>query len=113
MPLESVQVFYVGWGERWLWGTLASTASLSGRPQILFEYSDEARRRGLELSALRLPLQGPKLRRDFPAHQLGLPGPVYDALPDGWGMLLMVGGSAQGDHPRPWCIVILKAICLR
>lgn len=34
-------------------------------------------------------MAGPSLRRDFPAHQLGLPGPVYDALPDGWGMLLM------------------------
>jgi serine/threonine-protein kinase HipA len=34
-------------------------------------------------------LQGAKLSRDFPPHQLGLPGLVYDSLPDGWGMLLM------------------------
>jgi serine/threonine-protein kinase HipA len=26
---------------------------------------------------------------DFPEHQLRLPGLIYDALPDGWGMLLM------------------------
>lgn len=87
--LEQVNVYYEGWGQRWLWGKLLASKALTGRPQILFEYSDEALARGLELSAYTLPLQGPKLRRDFPAHQLGLPGPVYDALPDGWGMLLM------------------------
>ncbi|MCH4813815.1 type II toxin-antitoxin system HipA family toxin [Vreelandella neptunia] len=87
--LEQVNVFFEGWGERWLWGSLVSTTALSGRPRILFEYSDEAKQRGLELSAYTLPLDGPKLRQDFPLHQLGLPGPVYDALPDGWGMLLM------------------------
>ncbi len=88
MP-EQVAVYYEGWGERWLWGTLASTTAVTGRPLIVFEYSDEAKNRGLELSSYALPLAGPKLRRDFPPHQLNLPGPVYDALPDGWGMLLM------------------------
>lgn len=87
--LEQVDVYYAGWGERWRWGTLASTKALTGRPQVMFEYSDEAKNRGLELSSLRLPLQGARLNRDFPSHQLGLPGPVYDSLPDGWGMLLM------------------------
>ena len=87
--LERVDVYYDGWGEHWRWGTLVSTTAITGRPLIVFEYSDEAKNRGLELSAYRLPLKGPKLRRDFPIHQLGLPGPVYDALPDGWGMLLM------------------------
>jgi serine/threonine-protein kinase HipA len=88
MP-KRIDVYYEGWGEHWLWGTLVSTTAIAGRPQIVFEYSDEARRRGFELSAFKLPLEGAPLRRDFPAHQLGLPGPVYDALPDGWGMLLM------------------------
>lgn len=87
--LEQVDVYYEGWGERWHWGSLVSSTAITGRPLIAFEYSDEALSRGLELSALRLPLQGPRLRKDFPAHQLGLPGPVYDSLPDGWGMLLM------------------------
>lgn len=87
--IKQVQVFYRGWGEHWLWGTLLESITASGRPQISFEYSDAAVQRGLELSAYRLPLQGAKLRQDFPAHQHGLPGPVYDALPDGWGMLLM------------------------
>lgn len=88
MP-NQIGIYYDGWGEHWRWGTLMSSAAITGRPLIVFEYSDEARARGLELSAYKLPLQGPKLRKDFPAHQLALPGPVYDALPDGWGMLLM------------------------
>lgn len=87
--IEQVNVYYEGWGERWLWGTLMSTTALTGRPQIMFEYSNMALESGLELAALTLPLKGPRLRRDFPSHQLRLPGPVYDALPDGWGMLLM------------------------
>ncbi|MGH8386249.1 MAG: type II toxin-antitoxin system HipA family toxin [Pseudomonas sp.] len=87
--LEQVEVYFDGWGQRWLWGTLVSTTAISGRPQIVFEFSNEAKSRGLELSSYTLPLKGPQLRRDFPSHQLGLPGPVYDSLPDGWGMLLM------------------------
>lgn len=88
MP-KQVDVYYEGWGEYWRWGTLVSSNAITGRPLIAFEYSDEAKKRGLELSAYQLPLSGARLRRDFPAHQMGLPGPVYDALPDGWGMLLM------------------------
>ncbi|MDA8480260.1 type II toxin-antitoxin system HipA family toxin [Citrobacter sp. Awk 4] len=88
MP-EQIDVFYEGWGERWRWGRLMSSTAMTGRPLIAFEYSDEAVRKGFELSRLTLPLNGPRLRQGFPAHQLGLPGPVYDALPDGWGMLLM------------------------
>ncbi len=86
--LEQVDVYYNGWGEHWLWGTLVSTTAITGRPQIVFEYSHEAKSRGLELSSYTLPLQGHQLRRGFALHQLGLPGPVYDSLPDGWGMLL-------------------------
>lgn len=87
--LNKIDVYYEGWGEHWLWGTLVSSTALTGRPLIMFEYGDEALRKGLELSAYTLPLRGAKLRQDFPQHQLGLPGPVYDSLPDGWGMLLM------------------------
>ncbi|MFN9525557.1 MAG: type II toxin-antitoxin system HipA family toxin [Pseudomonadaceae bacterium] len=88
MP-EQVDVYYDGWGEHWRWGSLVSSTAITGRPLIAFEYSDEALDRGLELSVLHLPLKGPRLRKDFPEHQLWLPGPVYDSLPDGWGMLLM------------------------
>ncbi|RQS70172.1 type II toxin-antitoxin system HipA family toxin [Burkholderia sp. Bp8963] len=87
--LERVDVYYDGWGEHWRWGSMVSTTAITGRPLIVFEYSDEAKNSGLELSSYLLPLNGPKLRRDFPPHQLGLPGPVYDSLPDGWGILLM------------------------
>ncbi|AFJ47041.1 type II toxin-antitoxin system HipA family toxin [Shimwellia blattae] len=87
--INSVEIFYEGWGERWLWGTLVTTTALTGRPVIMFEYSQQAKKRGLELARYSLPLNGPGLRREFPQHQLGLPGPVYDSLPDGWGMLLM------------------------
>ncbi|UDQ82766.1 type II toxin-antitoxin system HipA family toxin (plasmid) [Erwinia rhapontici] len=87
--VNKVDVWYEGWGDRWLWGSLVSSTAITGRPVILFEYSEEAIRRGLELASLTLPLKGPRLRKDFPVHQMGLPGPVYDALPDGWGMLLM------------------------
>lgn len=86
--IKQVDVYYNGWGEHWLWGTLRSTTALSNRPKIVFEYTAEALTKGLELSAYTLPLQ-PQLHDDFPDHQLGLPGPIYDALPDGWGMLLM------------------------
>lgn len=88
MPSQ-VHIYYDGWGEHWRWGTLVSSNAITGRPLIAFEYSDEARQRGLELSAYTLALNGFKLRKDFPAHQMGLPGPVYDALPDGWGLALM------------------------
>lgn len=37
MP-ERVRVYYEGWGERWLRGTLESTTAVGGRPQIVFEY---------------------------------------------------------------------------
>lgn len=87
--IEQVNVYYEGWGERWLWGKLKSTTALNGRPQIFFEYSHDAKQKGYELSCYQLPLEGPQLRRNFPPHQLDLPGPVYDSLPDGWGMLLM------------------------
>ncbi|MCA8035791.1 type II toxin-antitoxin system HipA family toxin [Burkholderia arboris] len=87
--IERIDVYYDGWGEHWLWGSMVSTTAITGRPLVVFEYSDDARKRGLELSSYGLPLHGARLRKDFPAHQLGLPGPVYDALPDGWGMLLM------------------------
>ena len=87
--LKQVDVFYNGWGACWRWGSLRATTAVNGRELVAFEYSEQALSQGLELSAYTLPLKGPRLRMGFPAHQWGLPGPVYDALPDGWGMLLM------------------------
>lgn len=84
--MKQLAVIYAGWGERWPLGTLAD-AGRPGQP-MLFEYSPEARRQGLELSPLRLPLTQPGAFSGEPFF-LGLPGLIADALPDGWGMLLM------------------------
>jgi serine/threonine-protein kinase HipA len=81
--MKTTTVWYEGWGERWHLATLAD----DGR-QLLFEYSPEALRRRLELSPRHLKLRA-QAYAGFPAHQLGLPGLVSDALPDGWGLLLM------------------------
>jgi serine/threonine-protein kinase HipA len=87
--IKQVDVYYDGWGEHWLWGSLVSTTIAGGRPSIFFEYSDQARQKGYELSRHKLPLATNQFAGRFPDHQMGLPGPVYDSLPDGWGLLLM------------------------
>lgn len=81
--IKKVDVFYEGWGERWHLATIAD----DGR-KLLFEYSAEALAQGLELSPRHLKLRAAAYG-DFPAHHLGLPGLIADALPDGWGWLLM------------------------
>jgi serine/threonine-protein kinase HipA len=81
--VNKLLVRYRGWGENWPLGQLAD----DGR-DLLFEYSKEALREGLELSPLRLPLQ-PEAYGDFPGYLLRLPGLIADSLPDGWGLLLM------------------------
>lgn len=81
--MKKLNVIYLGWGERFELGTLAD----DGR-DLLFEYSTQAIKRGLELSPFKLPLRA-EAYGDFPDHQLRLPGLISDALPDGWGMLLM------------------------
>ncbi len=93
--MRKLNVVYAGWGERWQLGTLADT----GWPTqpILFEYSAEARRQGLELSPLRLPLGQPGAFTGE-GFFLGLPGLIADALPDGWGMLLMDRAFSRGGR---------------
>jgi serine/threonine-protein kinase HipA len=81
--IKKVDVFYEGWGERWHLATLADDGQ-----KLLFEYSAEALAQGLELSPRHLKLRAAAYG-DFPAHQLGLPGLIADALPDGWGLMLM------------------------
>ena len=81
--MNKVDVVFAGWGQSWVLGTLATSGL-----DTVFEYSPEALQRGVELSPLHL-----KLRREaysgFLDHQAFLPGLVADALPDGWGLLLM------------------------
>lgn len=81
--IKKVEVFYEGWGERWHLATLAD----DGR-KLLFEYSPAALAQGLELSPRHLKLRAAAYA-DFPAYQLRLPGLIADALPDGWGLLLL------------------------
>ena len=81
--MKKLRVFYEGWGERWPLATLAD----DGR-HLLFEYSAEALAQGLELSPRHLALRA-QAYGGFPEHQMRLPGLVADALPDGWGLMLM------------------------
>lgn len=81
--MKKISVYYEGWGERWLLGDMADDGQ-----QLLFEYSTEALQQGLELSPRHLALRAPTYA-GFPDHQLRLPGLVADALPDGWGLVLM------------------------
>lgn len=81
--MKKIIVSYEGWGERWALGTLADNGQT-----VLFEYSESALAQGLELSPRHLKLQAAAYD-GFPASQLRLPGLIADALPDGWGLLLM------------------------
>lgn len=81
--MKKLLIRYRGWGENWPLGELAD----DGR-QLLFEYSTEALREGLELSPVHLPLRE-EAYGDCPGFLHRLPGLIADALPDGWGMLLM------------------------
>ena len=81
--MKKLQAIYAGWGECWTLGTLADTGQ-----RILFEYSPQARQQGLELAPLRAPLAHVGAISGEPFF-MGLPGLIADALPDGWGLLLM------------------------
>jgi len=81
--MKKLNVIYAGWGERFDLGVLAD----NGR-DIVFEFTREALNRKLEVSPYKLPLSNQPSSNN-PEHQLRLPGFISDALPDGWGMLLM------------------------
>jgi serine/threonine-protein kinase HipA len=81
--VKKLSVIYAGWGERYTLGVLAD----NGR-DILFEYTPEALKRGLQVSPFKMPLSS-QTYGNHPDHQLRLPGFISDALPDGWGILVM------------------------
>ncbi len=81
--MKKLFVNYAGWGEQWRLGALAD----DGR-DLLFEYAPAALASGLELSPLHLRLRATAYG-GFPAHLQRLPGLIADALPDGWGLLVM------------------------
>jgi serine/threonine-protein kinase HipA len=110
--MHKLKVIYNGWGERW---TLGSLAFLGGAGSAIgFEYSAQAIERGLQLSPLRQPLPRPgavpTAFKGEPAFA-GLPGFIADALPDGWGMLLMDRALRRaGRDPRS--VTVLERLAL-
>jgi serine/threonine-protein kinase HipA len=107
--MKKLQVIYDGWGERWPLGTLADTGH-----SILFEYSSQAIERGLQLSPMHQPLPragAGAVSFKGEAHSYGLPGFIADALPDGWGMLLMDRALRKlGRNPREVSVLERLAI---
>ncbi len=95
--MKVLAVHYCGWGEDWPLGRLADDGTV-----LLFEYSAEALTQGLELSPLHLRLKA-QAYGGFPDYLSRLPGLIADALPDGWGMLLMDRLFRQQGirHPGP------------
>ncbi|MES2662027.1 MAG: type II toxin-antitoxin system HipA family toxin [Pseudomonadota bacterium] len=81
--MKKLDIYYSGWDEHWLLGTVAEN-----KENLLFEYSQEAIQHAIEFSPLYLPLSL-NAYGNFPVHQYRLPGLIADALPDGWGMILM------------------------
>ncbi|MEG2804743.1 type II toxin-antitoxin system HipA family toxin [Stenotrophomonas sp.] len=80
--MRLLDIVYEGWGEQWRIGRLAHDGQ-----HLLFEYGKDAFDHGLALSP-NLPLQ-PGAFQGYGEHQFGLPGAIADALPDGWGLLVM------------------------
>ncbi len=107
--MNKLNVIYNGWGEHWPLGTLADT----GRA-IFFEYSPQALERGLQLSPVHQPLPragAAPMAFKGEAAFAGLPGFIADALPDGWGMLLMDRALRQaGRDPRSVSVLERLAI---
>lgn len=93
--MQKIQIQFCGWGQSWPLGTVASNGS-----QVLFEYSPEACAKGVEFSSIRMPLRA-EAYRDYPREQLQLPGLIADALPDGWGLLLMDRFFRKNFDKRP------------
>lgn len=84
--MKELRVMYRAHGQALWLGTLADDGT-----DILFQYSPAAIASGIAFSPLRLPLR-PQAYPDKQAEYLDLlrvPGLVYDALPDGWGLVLM------------------------
>ncbi|MDP2095472.1 MAG: HipA N-terminal domain-containing protein [Hydrogenophaga sp.] len=76
--MKHLTVVYQGVGQAVPLGTLADNGE-----GVLFEYSPQALAQGLELSPLRLPAYPDRPGEYRSLH--GVPGLVYDSLPDGWG----------------------------
>ena len=107
--MNKLRVIYDGWGEYWALGTLVDSSR-----GVLFEYSQEAVARGLQLSPMHQQLPRPGAAAapyKGQSYFYGLPGFIADALPDGWGMLLMDRALRKlGREPRSVSILERLAI---
>ena len=107
--MKKLSIIYNGWGEYWVQGTLADVKSA-----VVFEYSTAAVERGLELSPLHHPLpRTGAVTKSFLGDSAfhGLPGFVADALPDGWGMLLMDRALRQAGS-NPASVSVLERLAI-
>ncbi len=115
--MNKLLVRFDGWGQSWPLGTLFDT----GR-EVLFEYTPEAiahaRQHALGVPRFQLspfkhpiPLAGnlATYRGDRAFH--GLPGFIADALPDGWGWLLMDKALRRSGH-NPVSVSVLERLAL-
>jgi serine/threonine-protein kinase HipA len=107
--IARLEVFYSGWGEHWSLGTLVDKDGT-----IYFEYSSDALAQGVDFSPLKLPLPkpgaAPQAHRGLPQF-MGLPGFIADALPDGWGMLLIDKAlRRQGRDPASISVLVRLAM---
>lgn len=93
--MQKIQIQFCGWGQSWPLGAVASDGA-----EVLFEYSPEACAKGVEFSSVRMPLRA-EAYRGYPREQLQLPGLIADALPDGWGLLLMDRFFRKNFDKRP------------
>ena len=107
--MKKLRVIYDGWGEHWVLGTLVDTTR-----GVFFEYSPQAIARGLQLSPMHQPLpHAGAVAALFKGESYfyGLPGFIADALPDGWGMLLMDRALRKlGREPRSVSVLERLAI---
>ena len=107
--MKKLRVIYDGWGEHWVLGTLVDATH-----GVFFEYSPQAIARGLQLSPMHQPLHRPGAVATLfkgESYFYGLPGFIADALPDGWGMLLMDRALRKlGREPRSVSVLERLAI---
>lgn len=96
--MKELAVIYRGFGQSIPVGTLADDGKA-----VLFQYSADAIKWGLDLSPLRAPLRQaafPDHAGDY-RHLHDVPGLIYDSLPDGWGYRLMDRRmKARGLDPK-------------
>jgi serine/threonine-protein kinase HipA len=84
--MQELNIIYQGNHDYLKLGTLAYDDQT-----LIFQYSQTAVQRGLELSPIHLPLRYqayPNWQGEY-RELLGLPGLLHDTLPDGWGLRLM------------------------